>query len=111
MVEMHGGSVQVESEVGKGSRFTVSLPWRVDEEKYRDNRQGEAGTKRPGNWREQDQGSEAQKDRRPVTILLAEDNEANINTVSEYLTIKATRWSPRETGWRRLSEPGRPGRP
>lgn len=27
MVELHGGSVSVESEVGKGSRFTVSIPW------------------------------------------------------------------------------------
>ncbi|MEM7532737.1 MAG: ATP-binding protein [Chloroflexota bacterium] len=28
MTEMHGGSVTVESEEGKGSRFTVSIPWR-----------------------------------------------------------------------------------
>ena len=27
MVELHGGSVAVDSEVGKGSRFTVSFPW------------------------------------------------------------------------------------
>jgi PAS domain S-box-containing protein len=27
LTEMHGGSLSVESEVGKGSRFTVSLPW------------------------------------------------------------------------------------
>jgi CheY-like chemotaxis protein len=27
LTEMHGGSVHVESEPGKGSRFTVSLPW------------------------------------------------------------------------------------
>ncbi len=27
MAEMHGGSVSVESKVGKGSRFTISLPW------------------------------------------------------------------------------------
>jgi PAS domain S-box-containing protein len=27
MVEMHGGSITVESTVGRGSRFTVSLPW------------------------------------------------------------------------------------
>ena len=29
LAELHGGSVAVESEVGKGSRFTVSLPWIV----------------------------------------------------------------------------------
>lgn len=27
MVELHGGSVSVDSEIGKGTRFTVSLPW------------------------------------------------------------------------------------
>jgi PAS domain S-box-containing protein len=32
MAEMHGGSVTVESELGVGSRFTVSLPWQIPED-------------------------------------------------------------------------------
>ncbi len=34
LAELHGGSVAVESEVDKGSRFTVSLPWQVGERPY-----------------------------------------------------------------------------
>ncbi|MBE9126549.1 MULTISPECIES: PAS domain S-box protein [unclassified Coleofasciculus] len=31
IVDLHGGSVSLESELGKGSRFTVSLPWKKPE--------------------------------------------------------------------------------
>ena len=31
MAELHGGSVQVESNPGEGSRFSILLPWREDE--------------------------------------------------------------------------------
>jgi CheY-like chemotaxis protein/anti-sigma regulatory factor (Ser/Thr protein kinase) len=32
LAELHGGSVALESEVGKGSRFSVRIPWRTVEE-------------------------------------------------------------------------------
>lgn len=32
MVEMHGGSIALESKMGQGSRFTVSLPWKAQNE-------------------------------------------------------------------------------
>ncbi len=31
LTKLHGGSVKIESEVGKGSKFTVSLPWQESE--------------------------------------------------------------------------------
>ncbi len=75
LTEMHGGSVAVESELGHGSRFTVSLPW-----------QPVSGTVLPGN-----QGAEEPHRSvtlllgRPVKVLLAEDNESNLSVMADYL--------------------------
>ena len=78
LTEMHGGSVAVESELGQGSRFTVSLPW-----------QQVSGTLWPGN-----QGAEEPLHSvtlllgRPVKVLLAEDNESNLSVMADYLQSK-----------------------
>jgi hypothetical protein len=47
--DMHGGSVAVESKVGQGSRFTVSLPWqRPPEDDMRDGEQGHVARQASG---------------------------------------------------------------
>ena len=75
IVELHGGQVMVESEVGQGSFFTVALPYEMS--------QSNAIASAPTST------TASSQDVNPVNpplILLAEDNEANIQTFSSYLT-------------------------
>jgi len=97
LVELHGGGVSVESEVGKGSRFTVSLPWK------------ESGDREIGNWGDGEVGSLGEEEsrrrtqassikhqassinRQSAAILIAEDQETNLQTLAGYLAAKGYR--------------------
>lgn len=68
LIDMHGGSVSVDSEPGKGSRFTVSLP---------------GGATRAAEPEAEAELPAARLD--GVKVLVAEDNETNANLVARYL--------------------------
>lgn len=81
LTEMHGGTVSVESEVNQGSRFTVTLPIRTTEMPLFN--QSNSYYNPPLT-----QVSTPSSNEIPINILLAEDNEANIFTISSYLRSK-----------------------
>ncbi|MEP6894622.1 MAG: PAS domain S-box protein [Chloroflexota bacterium] len=74
MIDLHGGSVEVTSAVGNGSRFTVNLPWTQESVTEQTNSAASLST-----------GAKVGKPAQAVTVLLAEDNMANVLTMSDYL--------------------------
>jgi PAS domain S-box-containing protein len=79
LTDLQGGSVEVESETGKGSRFTIILPFnRAEDELIA---QGVASRSKM----ESKLTAITHTDPRPVTVLLAEDNEINAQMIAEYL--------------------------
>ncbi|NOT05403.1 MAG: PAS domain S-box protein [Anaerolineales bacterium] len=77
MIEMHGGSIEVQSEVGTGSRFTFTLPWNPTIEDA-DN-QGLPNMENEEHNPTVHPGSAGRR-----KILLAEDNEANVMMLQDY---------------------------
>jgi len=86
LTEMHGGNVVVESNVGKGSRFTVVLPW----DKKAGTRQmiNDSNANVSGSGKEKNVEAAKDSEMSAVdgrTIILAEDNETNVMMVKDYL--------------------------
>lgn len=84
IMRLHGGWVQVESQLGQGSRFTAILPYQPQAKlaKYPTNQSLTELQQLPPQanlW------SANQSSTRPPLVLLAEDSQANIDTYSNYL--------------------------
>jgi len=78
LVEMHGGSVKVESVEGQYSRFTVMLPWHPDNSEL----------KKEYNIGASSESYISVSHARRARILMADDNRDNIETVAGYLKAK-----------------------
>jgi CheY-like chemotaxis protein len=88
LVEMHGGNIAVESEVGQGSRFIFTLPW-PEEMRSSPLAQNSARSESI-----QDKPSAPNKqfvNKNSPLILIAEDNETNIMMLTNYLESKGYR--------------------
>ncbi len=82
LVEMHGGTVKIDSQLGKGSCFILTLPWtRLS--------WGEHPILTPTELLDKSASSRSAPNelKRPL-ILLAEDNSDNIHTLLNYLQVK-----------------------
>lgn len=78
LTELHGGSIEVESEINKGSRFTVNLPYQLE------NNEPLVIEKSFALNKDEKETPAIQNDDKKK-VLLVEDNETNILTISEYL--------------------------
>jgi PAS domain S-box-containing protein len=83
LTDLHGGSVEVESEVGKGSRFTIHLPLGL--ESIAQGAGAEPDSQLSGHRQIEEEAASLKEAQQRTTILIAEDNAANILTIGDYL--------------------------
>jgi PAS domain S-box-containing protein len=99
MVKMHDGDISVESEVGQGSRFTVSFPWSES-----------AKTTETVEQAAEDASSQSKvwpisaTKVRSAMILLAEDEESTAKLVTDYLQVSGYRVIVAENGVEALEQ-------
>ncbi len=100
IVELHNGRVGLTSEVGVGSCFTIDLPYQASMQFPQP--QAQALDRAAASDSNDVENSSIQNV--PPLLLLAEDNEANINSISSYLNAKGYRISVARNGQEAINQ-------
>ncbi|MEZ4836040.1 MAG: PAS domain S-box protein [Caldilineaceae bacterium] len=90
--ELHGGSVSVDSEVGVGSCFKVSLPWEDDGSSQAEHRSLETVSTLG------ETQAAAPESPKSSSILIVDDNEINLALLNEYLSHSGYRLTLARSG-------------
>jgi signal transduction histidine kinase/CheY-like chemotaxis protein/putative methionine-R-sulfoxide reductase with GAF domain len=102
LTDLHGGSVNVESEVGRGSRFTINLP--LGKGMVAQQEVIESGDEL-SRGRPKGKSNLRLKERlNHGIVLLAEDNMANILTIGDYLESNGYQIVVAHDGWETIAK-------
>lgn len=99
LAKLHGGSISVESKVNKGSRFTVSLPWKE-------------GYKEDVSCQEEEKNmlknleimNNVESEAKLPLLLVVEDNEVTLETTFDYLSTRGYQIATAKSGIEALKQ-------